>query len=103
MVLAMMRLWDNNKQAIRMSLIDATIRDRAIIDALAVDRAKRFVWPGVVDVMRADQAEEVLKLTSKYAEGGPLSTVRERQSNSMRIGATCCLNNQREIVAQVWT
>ena len=27
MMLALMRLWDKNKQAIRMSLIDATIRD----------------------------------------------------------------------------
>jgi hypothetical protein len=71
-VLALMRLWDKNKQAIRMSFIDATIRDRAVIDALAVDRAKRFDWPGVVDAMRADlqaKADWVLKLTSKYSGG----------------------------------
>jgi hypothetical protein len=80
MMLALMRLWDKNKQAIRMSLIDATIRDRAVIDALAVDRAKHFNWPGVVDAMRADlqaKANEVLKLTSKYSEGGSRSAVRK--------------------------
>jgi hypothetical protein len=72
-VLALMRLWDRNKQAVRMSLIVATIRKSAVIDALAADRAKRFDWPGVVEQMRADlqaKADKVIELTNKYSEGG---------------------------------
>ena len=79
MVLALIRLWDKNKQALRMSLIVATIREKAVIDALAEDRAKRFDWPGVVDAMRADlqaKADEVIKLTNKYSEGGSHNAVR---------------------------
>jgi HEPN superfamily AbiU2-like protein len=79
-VLALMRLWDRNKQAVRMSLIVATIRKSAVIDALAADRAKRFDWPGVVEQMRADlqaKADKVIELTNKYSEGGSHNAVRE--------------------------
>jgi hypothetical protein len=80
MVLALTRLWDKSKQALRMSLIVANINEKAVIDALAVDRAKKFDWPGVVDTMRADiqtKANAVLKLTNKYSEGGSHCSVRE--------------------------
>ncbi len=80
MVLALMRLWDKDKRAIRMSLVDATLRERTVIDTLALDRAKRSDWPGVIDSMRADlqaKADEVLELTGKYFEGGTRSEVRK--------------------------
>src|SRR5579863_10450398 len=34
MLLAMMRLWDTNKQAIRLTWVRAMIREREVIDAL---------------------------------------------------------------------
>jgi len=52
MVLALTRVWDRNKQAVRMSLIVHTIRKSAVIDALAAERAKPFNWPGVFEQMR---------------------------------------------------
>jgi len=80
MVLALMRLWDRNKQAVRMSLIVATIRKSAVIDALAAESAKRFDWPGVVEQMRADlqaKADKAIELTNKYSEGGSHNAVLE--------------------------
>jgi hypothetical protein len=80
-VLALMRLWDTNKQAVRMSRIVHMIRQSSVIDALAVERAKRFDdWPGVFEQMRADlqsKADEVIKLASKYFEGGPRDDFRK--------------------------
>jgi hypothetical protein len=79
-LLALMRLWDRNKQAVRMSLIAATIRKSAVIDALAAERAKQFDWPGVVEQMRAGlqaNADKVIELTNKYSEGGSHNAIRE--------------------------
>jgi AbiU2 len=79
-VLALMRLWDRNKQAVRMSLIVHTIRKSAVIDALAAERAERFNWPGVVEQMRAAlqaKAVKVIELTNKYSEGGSHDSVLE--------------------------
>lgn len=81
MVLALMRLWDRNKQAVRMSLIVATIRRTAVIDALATQRAtRRSNWPGVFEQMHADlqaKANKVIELTNKYSEGGSHSAILE--------------------------
>ena len=80
MVLALTRVWDRHKQAVRMSLIVHTIRKSAVIDALAAERAKPFNWPGVFEQMRADlqvKADRVIELVSKYSEGGSHNAVRE--------------------------
>ena len=73
MLLALMRLWDKDDRAVRMSKIVAMIRESAVIDALAAERAKQFDWPGVVEQVRAGlqaHADKVIKLTRKYSEGG---------------------------------
>lgn len=80
-VLALVRLWDTNKQSVRMSLIVHMIRQSAVIDALAAERAQRFgTWPHVFEQMRADlqsKADEVIRLASKYFEGGPRDEFRK--------------------------
>jgi hypothetical protein len=80
-VLALMRLWDRDKRAVRMTLIVATIRKSAVIDTLATERAKRFNdWPGVAEQMRAElqaKADKVIELTNKYSEGGSHNAIRE--------------------------
>jgi hypothetical protein len=79
MLLALSRLWDTNTQAVRMSLIVHAIRQKAVIDDLAADRAAEH-YPDLVDVMRADlqaTADEVLSLACKYSEGGSHNGVRQ--------------------------
>lgn len=78
MQLALMRLWDKDDRAVRMSKIVATIRKSAVIDALAADRARGSDWPGEVNMMRADlqaKADKVIKLTRKYSEGGSRNAI----------------------------
>jgi hypothetical protein len=79
MLLALSRLWDTNTRAVRMSRIIHAIRQRAVIDDLAADRATEH-YPNLVDVMRTDlqvTAAEVLKLACKYSEGGSHNEVRK--------------------------
>ena len=80
MALALMRLWDRNTQAVRMSSTVATIRKSAVMNALAAeaaaDRAKLFKQPGGVEQTRAEQmradlqakADNVIELTNKIWE-----------------------------------
>jgi hypothetical protein len=81
MLLALTRLWDTNKQAIRMQCVWATLRDKKVIDALALDRAKRGGWLDVFDEMRNDlskKAAEAVQLLNKYMEGGKHRAVLEK-------------------------
>lgn len=81
MLLALTRLWDTNKQAIRMKCVWATLRDKEVIDALALDRAKRGGWLEVLDEMRSDLSEkaaEADQLLNKYMEGGKNRAVLEK-------------------------
>jgi hypothetical protein len=74
-------LWDNNKQAIRMQFVWATLREKEVIDALALDRANRRGWPEAVDEMRNDlgkKAAEAVLLLNKYMEGGTHRAVLEK-------------------------
>jgi hypothetical protein len=74
MLLALIRLWDTNKQAIRMQSIAATLREKEVIDALALDRVNRPGMPeAIYEMMRNDlgeKAAEVVLLVNKYKEGG---------------------------------
>jgi AbiU2 len=80
-VLALVRLWDRNPQAVRMWQIAATVGKSAVIDALAAESAKRLNnWPGVVEQRRTDlkaKADKVIGLTSKYWEGGRPKAILE--------------------------
>lgn len=79
-MLALARLWDTNKQAIRMSAIAALLRERGLIEALAKDRAERVGLPASIEAMRSDLATKAAKvrdLVNKYFEGGSHNDVRK--------------------------
>lgn len=80
-LLALIRLWDTNKRAIRMRFIAATLREKKVIDALALDRANRFgLREAIYETMRNDigkKAEAVDLLVSKYMKDGASRPVFE--------------------------
>jgi hypothetical protein len=81
MVLALVRLWDTNKQAVRMQSIAATLRETEVIDTLAADRVDRLSLPEAIDQMRADlgkRAAEIVSLVNKYMEGGSHDAVLKK-------------------------
>jgi hypothetical protein len=79
MLLALIRLWDNkNTRAIRMQSIQATLCEKEVIDALALDRVKHLGWLEDFDAMRDDlgkKAATVVQLIRKYMEGGARNAV----------------------------
>jgi AbiU2 len=80
MVLALVRLWDTNPRGIRMQSIWKDLRDTEIVDALALDRARRLGFEDVLEHMREDlakRADTVLALIGKYIEGGARNSVLE--------------------------
>lgn len=73
MVLALVRLWDTNPKALKMQSIWNDLRDKQIVDALALDRASRTVFLDVLDQMREElgkRADGAIALIAKYMEGG---------------------------------
>ena len=73
MVLALMRLWDNDPRAIGMQSIAKTIADVSIIDTIASDRVSRMNISGVDEEIKRtlrDQANSIIVLVSQYADGG---------------------------------
>jgi len=81
MVLALIRLWDTNTQAIRMQSVAATLREKEVIDALAADRVNGLGLPEAIDQMRLDlgkRASDVILLIRKYMEGGSRDTVLKK-------------------------
>jgi hypothetical protein len=78
MLLALIRLWDTNTKSIRMQSIAATLREKDVIDALALDRVTHLGCPKAFDDMRNDlgtRAAKALQLIYKYMEGGIHSAV----------------------------
>lgn len=72
MLLALTRLWDTTKPAIRMTLVRDMLRDKDVIEALAFDRAKRGGWLEVLDAMTDDlkkKADEAVWLLNEYIDG----------------------------------
>jgi hypothetical protein len=81
MLLALIRLWDSNTQAVRMQSIAATLREKEVIDALALDRANHLGLPEAIDEMRDDlgkKAAKVVQLIHKYMEGGAHDAVYKK-------------------------
>jgi hypothetical protein len=56
MLLALMRLWDSTKfgKHVRVQSIAATLREAAVLDALALERVARFGLPEAIEAMRDD-------------------------------------------------
>ncbi len=81
MLLALMRLWDKPKGAVRMEFIAATLNKRGVIDALALDRVHRLGLPEALDEMRDDlrrKRDEVVRLVNKYKDDGAHHAVYEK-------------------------
>lgn len=79
MLLALMRIWDTNKQALRMSAIAEKLRNRQFFDALVLARAKGR--GSSTDDMREalePKRRKVIELVRKYSEGGAGFAVFER-------------------------
>jgi len=74
MLLSLMRLWDTDTKALRITAIANALGNRRIIDALAAASAARFNdWPGTKEAMSADlgaSAGEAIALVRKYEENG---------------------------------
>ncbi len=73
-VLALVRLWDTNKQSVRMDAIWKTLKEKDVIDALAQERADNMGLNGVLVHVRQDlagKAAEVVKLIGKYRAEAP--------------------------------
>jgi hypothetical protein len=72
MLLALVRMWDSDKRSVRMTKIAELLRDKDVIEALAVDRVSGLGLPGSVDAMRADlqgRAHEVIRIVASYLDG----------------------------------
>ncbi len=74
MLLSLMRLWDTDTKALRITAIANALSDRRIIDALAEASAARFGnWPGTKEAMSAElsaDAGKAIALVRKYEENG---------------------------------
>jgi hypothetical protein len=84
MVLALIRLWDTNPQALKMQSIWHDLRDKQVIDALALNRARNTGFLDVLEFMREDlgkKADEAVSLIGKYMEGGPADHVLKTLRN----------------------
>lgn len=83
MLMALMRLWDKNKRAIRMTTIADKLHNKEFFDALVAKRADGtgLSSNGVNQYMRdalEPKREAVVKLVQKYSEGGSGFAVIEK-------------------------
>ena len=72
LVLALIRLWDNDQRAVRMECIAKALRENEIIDALALELIRRK-FPEDFDAIREDlgeKADKTISLVDKYIKGG---------------------------------
>jgi len=79
-LLALTRLWDSNKAAVRMSLILHRLKDKAFFEALVQVTARRLglrtmLNPVFLNERMQIQRDEVAELIEKYSEGGTHSRV----------------------------
>ncbi|OYD77977.1 UNVERIFIED_ORG: hypothetical protein BDU10_3100 [Burkholderia sp. CF145] len=82
-LLALVRMWDTNKQAVRMSLIRDRLNDNLFFDALILHRASetKVTSAWVAEAMRSalePQREAALSLLNKYSERGDGYVLLER-------------------------
>lgn len=83
MLLALLRLWDKDPRAIRMTAVADKLRKKEFFDAVVARRAAGtgLSSSGVVDCMRQTlkpKRDTVLKLVRKYCEGGAGYAVLEK-------------------------
>jgi hypothetical protein len=85
MLLALIRMWDKNKQALGMHSVAETLRrEKGMIDALALDRVNHFDFPEAIDLldeMKDDlgkKAAEADLLVKKYWKDGTHHAVFEK-------------------------
>ncbi|MGE8066182.1 hypothetical protein [Pseudomonas sp. NPDC089569] len=83
LLLALTRLWDSNKQAVRMSLIADRLRDPIFFEALVQFRARRTSLrskfaPEAMRKSLTPQRDQILNLINKYSEGGTASEVLKK-------------------------
>lgn len=80
MVLALIRVWDKSPLGIRMQSIWHDLRDAELVDALALDRARRLGFEEVYEYMKEElskRADTVVALIGKYMEGGARNNILE--------------------------
>lgn len=75
LLLALTRVWDTNKQAVRMSWIADCLRNKKLFEELVQDRARRIGLSSkfAPDVMRntlTPMRDEILELICKYSANG---------------------------------
>jgi hypothetical protein len=78
MLLTLMRIWDTNKQALRITVIKDKLRDEAIFDAVVDLWAGSGSTPWTKQAMRRDlepKRARVVELVQKYLVGGSGFTV----------------------------
>ncbi|VVE37687.1 hypothetical protein PCO31110_04024 [Pandoraea communis] len=79
LLLAVSRVWDANKQAVRLTAISEILRDERCFDALVRERAERVrVGPDPEGLMRdalSPKRDKVLALTRKYMQNGECASV----------------------------
>jgi hypothetical protein len=83
MLLALMRLWDTNKQALRVTAIADKLRDKEFFDAIVAKRAADMGLPSadLTDAVRQTlqpKRDAVVRLVRKYSEGGAGYAVFEK-------------------------
>jgi hypothetical protein len=97
MLMALMRLWDSNKDAVGMGSVANTLDDRRVLDALAAEREAQWgdaeFGKGQADALR-QRAADATAIIRSYEEGGA------RHSSFLRFQA---LRNQRLAHRQVRT
>lgn len=83
LLLALTRLWDKNKDALRMSAIADRLRDQKLFEALVQSRSAswslgtRFA-PEAVKGEFTSKRDQILSLINKYSEGGKASKVLKK-------------------------
>lgn len=81
MLLALMRVWDKNRDAVRMTAIRETLRTCGVIDALATDRVNRISLSDTDTAQVSDdlgkEAKAACSLIDKYLNGGSHNGVLE--------------------------
>ncbi|VVE88141.1 hypothetical protein PBR20603_02090 [Pandoraea bronchicola] len=79
LLLAVPRVWDTNKQAVRLTAISEILRDERCFDALVRERAEHVrVRPdpeGLIRDALSPKRDKVLALTRKYMQNGECASV----------------------------
>lgn len=84
MLMALMRVWDKDSRAVRLTAIVERLRNKAFFEALVRNRAqRRSSRYDCTEAMRAalkPKRDQIVKLVQRYAKGGERGGVFERLS-----------------------